>query len=159
MTQKKPEIVQKMVLSEYEFYEVYFRLLNARKTKHTALTDQEILVASTLCAKPLSFTLDKEKGQNGKSKKIELAEELGINQRQIYAVIRSLEEKGILQVSEDHLIDTVPNIRNLRRVIKAQVPNFNFNYVIDFTINWGSDNGSSETSVPDNRKTASLSEA
>ncbi len=126
----------KMVKDETEFYQVYFNLLNLYRSRTYRLTPREIELLSLLCAKPMNFILDSEKSGNGKSKKYILASDMKVSPPAVYPLIKNLNKKKILILSEDGFYNVPDNVNSLRRVIKEKLSqgNFNFDYIFNFIL-------------------------
>lgn len=122
-------------LTEYQFYRMYLEIQNAVVPKK--LTNQEIELMSIICCKPMGWLLDSKKSTNGRSKKYELAEELGIKSPAIYALILSIQSKDYLIKADDDFLYLPKPIDSFRKVIKEKLKQegeFTFDYVFRFKI-------------------------
>ncbi len=130
-----PVIKDKYEVKEKEFYRIYFNIINIKLPKK--LTPQEIEVLCIICSKPLNFYLDSKRAANHKSRKYEIAEELGVNKTVVYGFLNGLMSKGLLIKKSDDFIELPEGIQKLRTVIKNNLKTgapFTFDYVFNFTV-------------------------
>ncbi len=109
----------KRTLTEQEFYEYYFQLRNLLIPKDERLANKEVELTALLCTKDDDYVLDAKKSKNGRSKKYELAETLGIAPTGIYKLLQNLEEKGILTKDEDDFVELVPTLKEVTKNIEV----------------------------------------
>ena len=85
----------------------------------------------------MKYILDKKKALNGRSKKYELATEMGIKNTAIYHIIAELERKGVLIKDEDDFLMLPKSLNILRKTIKERIEekgSFEFDYIFDLKI-------------------------
>jgi|15BtaG_2_1085339.scaffolds.fasta_scaffold00350_7 hypothetical protein len=121
----------KKEFSRKEFFEFYFQLRNLQIPKNQKLTTREIQLAAIICTKPKNYVLDTKKSQDGRSKKYQLSEDLGVTATGIYKILQTLEDKGILRRDEDDFIDVHPAIKNIKNTVDNPVT---VNYTIRMNI-------------------------
>lgn len=127
-----PVIKDKYEVNEKEFYRIYFNIFNIKLTKK--LTPQEIEVLSIICSKPMNFLLDSKKSPVRKSRKHELADDLGVERTAIYGFLKGLVSKGLLIKKSDDFLELPEGIQKLRAAIKANPKPFMFDYTFNFTV-------------------------
>jgi len=132
-----PVIKDEYKVEEKEFYRIYFNIFNIKLDKK--LTPQEIEVLAILCSKPMNFYLDSKRAANHKSRKYEIAEELGVNKTVIYGFLNGLVSKGLLIKKSDDFMELPQGIQTLRSAIKSNIKQnpkkeFVFDYTFNFTV-------------------------
>ena len=129
------EIVHKFELSEPQFYRLFLDLQNAVVPKR--LTKQEIDLMVIICCKPMNWILDSKKSKHGRSKKYELANELGIKSQGIYALLLSLEAKGYLIKEDDDFLYLPKPLNSFRKAVKYSIERktpLEFDYIFRFKV-------------------------
>jgi len=128
----RKQIITKYDVDEAGFYELYFNIL-ATKIKISP-RGMELLIL--WCSKPMTFVLDKRSERAEGSNKNLLAKELNISVNQISNLIRPLLIDGIVIINEEEELVFNNNITILRKTIKENIENedFNFNYILNFNI-------------------------
>ena len=121
-------------VKEQEFYKIYFDIYNI--TSNIRLQKRELEFLTILCAKPMNFVLMKHTSHNIKSGKQDLADEMGITINGISNLIRPLIKQQILLISEEEELVFNPAINSLRKTIKENTEDkdFNFSYNLSFKI-------------------------
>ena len=130
----KQQLVKKYTSKEKEFYNIYFEIFNMTSKKRLTAREREFL--SILCSKPLSFILLKRSARKKADNKSLLAKELGVTVNQVSNLIRPLIERRMLIENEEEELLLNPNINILRKTIKENLKNgdFEFDYTLNFKI-------------------------
>ncbi|GIU70120.1 MAG: hypothetical protein KatS3mg002_1356 [Candidatus Woesearchaeota archaeon] len=135
----KPRLTVKLNnIDEKSCYELYFRLLNIFRDKEMRLTEQQIDLSSIIAAKSMDYIIDSKKSLNGKSKKYELAKELGIKEAGIYSPLKELVEKKILEEDSEGFYKLTDSINKVRKQIKKSLETnkfFEFDYIFEIKVN------------------------
>lgn len=130
-----PVIKDKYEVTEREFYKIYFNIFNIKL--ENKLTPREIETLSILCSKPMNYHLDSNRSPNGKSKRQEIGEEMGVNKTIVYGFISGIVQKGLLIKKSDDFFELPEGIKKLRAAIKENLKSgtFVFDYTFNFTVN------------------------
>jgi hypothetical protein len=131
----RPTVKASFEVTEKTFYQIFWKMANINRPREMQIADRGIELLALICCKPMDYHIFAGKNLNGKSKKIELADEMGVKAPWLYEMLKGIVDKGFMTIDEDNFYSFPPAVNALRRDLKDYLklnPEPELDYIIRF---------------------------